>query len=128
MNKISFSLRRIAKNWADKPDSAAIFTDAADEIESLAERIAELEEIIDGRYEKHMAMIQRIAEMQSSCDTWIKAASLACRDKEKVAAERDKLRDEIGLYKSWMKRKCMMRFGDSVWDSICDDYPYLEEK
>ena len=43
MSKISFSLRRIAKNWADKPDSAAIFTDAADEIESLAERIAELE-------------------------------------------------------------------------------------
>ena len=67
MSKISFSLRRIAKNWADKPDSAAIFTDAADEIESLAERIAELEEIIDGRYEKHMAMIQRVAELEQCC-------------------------------------------------------------
>ena len=26
-------------------------------------KLAELEEIIDGRYEKHMAMIQRIAEL-----------------------------------------------------------------
>ena len=49
MSKISFSLRRIAKNWADKPDSAAIFTDAADEIESLAERIAELEQCCSQR-------------------------------------------------------------------------------
>lgn len=67
MSKISFSLRRIAKNWADKPDSAAIFTDAADEIESLAERIAELERQITVGKEDREHLYWKAKELEQCC-------------------------------------------------------------
>lgn len=38
------------------------------------------------------------------------------------------LEQQLDMFKSWMKRKGSHAIcGGSVWDAICDDYPYLQE-
>ena len=46
----------------------------------------------------------------------------------KYQKEIRRLKDELQMYESWMKRKGSAHVhGGSVWDAICREYPYLKE-
>ena len=64
--------------------TADYLLDMAASMEHYEERIAELEETIDGRYEKHMAMVQRIAELEQENGRW---RSQLASDKKQAYAE-----------------------------------------